>query len=192
MIETVELHFEGASLPVLTRWCMHWRPQGGHRDVITAVLRGSAGHGPCFHWNLPLMSLCLGLLRLEARCQEPGEALFYGQRGSAASVLADLCAAANSAGRLQPVLAHPGREDARHVHERLNRWFRVTQGPSQRSRSTVIWPGRFPPDHVRVSVDGDWLAPEDFSSLESRLVWMSEERDWLGSVIGRAPAASVA
>jgi hypothetical protein len=192
MIETVEIHFEGGSLPVLTRWSMRWYQQEGTLDEITALSCDSAGNGRRFHWNLPLMSICLALLRLEG--ERGGKSvLLRGPRGSAASTLAEICSNACSAGRLHAVLALPGHADTRDAHARLNRWFRVAGGPAHAGRMVEIWRGPRPPEHIVVTMDGEALGRDEFSMLESRLEWLSEERDWLGAVTSRSPyAAAVA
>lgn len=190
MFETVEIHFEGESLPVLTRWRINWEKGGKFGDELMARPRSEAGLGQRFHWNLPLMALCFGLLRLETT--RGGETvLLRGGPGSAAGVLAECCTHRGAAERLRPVLVHPHVDGAADPQSRLNRWFKVLHASANPSKQ-VIFAGPQPPGQVIVWLDGQRVESDDFPLLETKLEWMTEERDWLGSVVGRPNRAAVA
>lgn len=181
VFETVEIHFEGASLPTLTRWTL--RNWGTDSQLVetTALPSNKGGSGRQFHWNLPLMALSLALLRLEC-LRGSKTALLDRGRGTAAEILAQCFRDKGAATRLRAVLASPDDPTL------LERWFEVRGGLD----APVVCAGRMPPDQVIVCLDGKRLTTAELTQLAAKIEWMTEERDWLGSVVGRRRLAAVA
>ena len=179
--ETVEIHFEGASLPTLTRWTLRTRGNDSQSIETTALPSTKGGSGRQFHWNLPLMALSLALLRLE--CSRGSKtALLDRGRGTAAEILAQCFRDKVAAARLRSVLTSPDDPTL------LDRWFEVRSSLD----APVVCAGRMPPDQVIVSLDGKRLTTAELTTLSAKIEWMTEERDWLGSVVGRRRLAAVA
>ena len=180
-IETVEIHFEGASLPTLTRWTLRSRRTSSESTETTTLPSTGGGSARRLHWNLPLMALSLALLRLESTRGRPS-ALLSGGRGTAAKILAQCFGNKGEAARLRSVLTSPDDPTL------LERWFEVRRGGD----APIIWTGRMPPNEVIVILDGIRLTTDELHALSAKIEWMTEERDWLGSVVGRKRLAAVA
>ena len=181
-IEAVEIHFAGGSLPSLNRWTIRY---GAAEAEITALPSAKGGSGRRFHWNLPLMALCLALLRLETN-RGHRSVLLTGGRGSAAEVLAECLSNKTALHRLRAVL--PCSQESGTPDVEFYRWLSMRRGPD----GTAIYAGERPPRKVLVHLDGIRLSADELDGLASKLEWMTEERDWLGSVVGRTRLAAVA
>ena len=180
--ETVEIHFEGASLPSLTQWTVRSRENGSPPVEITALASPNGKRGRRIHWNLPLMALSLALLRLESRRNEKA-VLLDGVSGSSAGMLAECFTNQTAAYQQIPVLLNSDSNARTDGQTPLNRWFELTSTPHQPDHLVVLV-GKKPPTEVIVYLDGTRLPASGLEHLAARLEWMTEERDWLGAIVG--------
>lgn|GEM_PF-3266003 len=174
--EVVCLHFDQEALPQLVCWELCWYQ---HQEQI---VRQEARQGRGFHWNLSMVSLCLALVRLELLRGQPAP-LLRGARGTAVGRLAHSLFKESEVAEFHLLLGRPETGTAADTTLRLHRWFNVVNGTFRQDRPALVYAGSEPPCRVVVRVGSKSLNFEGMRLLESKLAWMAEERDWLGSVM---------